>query len=155
MMYLLDVNVLFSLFWRQHVHHDAAQQWFAAQGKKGWCTCATTELGFARAFSNSKINPAMPSPFEALELLEGNKLGARHRFIAEDLTPAAAANEMLVQGYRQLTDAYLFGLCIKKRLTLVSFDTGLASPWQPGDSRLKWLKLLHPTAPSSIPSPLH
>lgn len=150
-MYLLDVNLLFALLWRKHVHHDAAQQWFAAQGKKGWCTCATTELGFARAFSNAKINPATVSPLEALELLEGNKPGGKHRFIAEDLTPAMAADEMLVQDYRQLTDAYLFGLCIKKRLTLVSLDTGLASLWRPADPRLKSLKILR----SDTPSPLH
>lgn len=141
-MFLLDVNVLIALLWEPHVHHAAAQQWFATHGKKGWSTCATTELGFARALSNPKINPAIPSPVEAIAFLDSNKKVSRHAFVNEDVTPAAATKDMLIQGYRQLTNAYLFGLCVKKRLIFVSFDTGLASLWRPGDPRVRFLKLL-------------
>ncbi len=145
-MFLLDVNLLFALLWEPHVHHAAAQQWFGAQGKKGWCTCATTELGFARAFANPKINPGVASPLDALELLEGNKRVHKHGFVSEDLTPVMATQDMLMQGHRQVTDAYLYGLCIKKRLVFVSFDAGLNSLFRPGDARLKSLKIL-PSAP--------
>ena len=141
-MFLLDVNVLFALLWEPHTHHGAAQQWFGAQGKKGWCTCATTELGFARAFVNPKINPGVASPRDALDLLEGNKGAHKHRFVSEDVVPLSATQDMLMQGYRQVTDAYLFGLCIKKGLVFVSFDTGLNSLFRPGDVRLKSLKIL-------------
>ena len=141
-MFLLDVNVLFALLWEPHVHHAAAHEWFGAHGKKGWCTCASTELGFARAFANPKINPGVASPRDALELLEGNKRVVKHSFVNEDVTPVIATGDMLMQGYRQLTDAYLFGLCIKKRLVFVSFDTGLNSLFRPGDTRLKSLNIL-------------
>lgn len=141
-MYLLDVNLLFSLLWEPHVHHAAAQRWFATQGKTGWCTCATTELGFARAFANPKINPSVASPLDALDLLEGNKRASKHSFVNEDVSAAVATADMLLQGYRQLTDAYLLGLCVTKRLVFVSFDSGLTSLWRPGDARLKLLKIL-------------
>lgn len=141
-MFLLDVNLLFSLLWEPHAHHAAAQQWFAAQGKKGWCTCAATELGFARAFANPRINPGVASPRDALELLEGNKRAYKHSFVSDDVTPVSATQDMLMQGYRQVTDAYLLGLCIKKRLVFVSFDTGLKSLLRQGDPRSKSLKIL-------------
>ena len=142
MMFLLDVNLLFALFWQPHEHHAAAQEWFGTQGKKGWCTCATTELGFARVFTNPKINPGVVSPADALDLLEGNKRAYKHSFVSEDVTPAVATRDLLIQGYRQWTDAYLLGLCIQKRLVFVSFDTGLHSLLRPGDPKLKSLKML-------------
>ena len=46
--YLLDVNVLIALIDPNHVHHDRAHQWFAAEGVHAWATCATTENGLLR-----------------------------------------------------------------------------------------------------------
>ncbi|MCC6764048.1 MAG: hypothetical protein IT293_05225 [Deltaproteobacteria bacterium] len=48
---LLDTNVLLALAWPNHQHHSAAHGWFAARAKKGWATCAFTQLGFIRLSS--------------------------------------------------------------------------------------------------------
>ncbi len=50
--YLLDVNVLIALIDANHVHHDRAHQWFAAEGIHAWATCATTENGLLRIVGN-------------------------------------------------------------------------------------------------------
>jgi hypothetical protein len=36
--YLLDVNVLIALIDANHVHHDRAHKWFAAEGAHAWAT---------------------------------------------------------------------------------------------------------------------
>ena len=49
---LLDVNVLVALFDPDHVHHEAAHDWFANEGTGGWATCPVTENGFIRVITN-------------------------------------------------------------------------------------------------------
>ncbi|MFN0130032.1 MAG: hypothetical protein ACKV19_25485 [Verrucomicrobiales bacterium] len=41
---LLDTNVLLALAWPNHQHHAQAHTWFSANAKKGWATCALTQL---------------------------------------------------------------------------------------------------------------
>jgi len=55
--YLLDVNVLIALIDANHVHHDRAHQWFAAEGVHAWATCATTENGLLRIVGNPRYRP--------------------------------------------------------------------------------------------------
>jgi uncharacterized protein len=38
MVYLLYVNVLIALIDPAHVQHDAAHEWFTAQGQQAWAT---------------------------------------------------------------------------------------------------------------------
>ena len=39
MTFLLDVNVLIALIDPAHVHHDIANRWFKAEGRRDWATC--------------------------------------------------------------------------------------------------------------------
>ena len=52
MITLPDVNVLIALAWPNHVHHDPARSWFAANLNTGWATCPLTEAGFVRLSCN-------------------------------------------------------------------------------------------------------
>ena len=69
MIALLDVNVLLALAWPNHVHNHAARKWFRTHRRQGWATCPSTENGFIRISSNSRIIPEAKSPQEAALLL--------------------------------------------------------------------------------------
>jgi uncharacterized protein len=52
---LLDVNVLLSLAWSNHLHHQAAHDWFARNASADWATCLFTQVGFLRLSLNPTI----------------------------------------------------------------------------------------------------
>lgn len=124
---LLDVNVLTALLWPTHEHHEAAHRWFAARGDAGWASCSLTQLGFVRIVSNPAFSRDALSPTEALTLLSENLTQASHEFWSESLqVPAAVkAVESSLQGYRQLTDAYLLALAHRRKGVLATFDRGI------------------------------
>ena len=125
---LLDVNVLIALLWPSHEHHDAAHDWLASRGSRSrWATCPLTQLAFVRIVSNPAFSPDALAPADALGLLERNLAHPGHEFWADGttLTEAVAPVVPRLQGYRQLTDAYLLGLALERRGVLASFDAGL------------------------------
>lgn len=124
---LLDLNILTALLWPAHEHHDAAHRWFAARGPAHWATCALTQLGFVRIVSSPAFSRDALSPIEALALLAENLSHAGHEFWTESLQVPAALKgiEAGLQGYRQLTDAYLLALAHRRKGVLATFDRGL------------------------------
>jgi hypothetical protein len=124
---LLDLNILTALLWPAHEHHEAAHRWFAARADAGWATCALTQLGFVRLVSNPVFSRDALSPAEGLALLAENVTHARHEFWTESLeVPVAVKDvEQRLQGYRQLTDAYLLALAHRRKGVLATFDRGL------------------------------
>lgn len=124
---LLDVNVLTALLWPAHEHHDAAHRWFAARGRAGWATCALTQLAFVRVTSNPAFSRDALSPREAAALLADNLAHPAHQFWTDELSVPAAIKgvETRLQGYRQLTDAYLMALAVERKSVLATFDQGL------------------------------
>lgn len=124
---LLDIRVLTALFWPTHEHHDAAHRWFGARAGAPWATCALTQLGFVRIVSNPAFSPDALSPVEALALLRENFAHPAHVFWTEGLPVPAAVQgiEARLQGYRQLTDAYLLALARRRKGVLATFDRGL------------------------------
>lgn len=124
---LLDLNILTALLWPAHEHHEAAHRWFAARGGAQWATCSLTQLGFVRIVSNPVFSRDALSPVEALGLLADNLTHASHEFWTEalQLPSAVKAMESSIQGYRQLTDAYLLALAHRRKGVLASFDRGL------------------------------
>ena len=50
---LLDVNVLVALFDPDHIHNEAAHNWFSANRQGGWATCPITENGLVRILANA------------------------------------------------------------------------------------------------------
>lgn len=124
---LLDLNILTALLWPAHEHHDAAHRWFRARGEARWATCSLTQLGFVRIVSNPAFSRDALSPVEALALLAGNLAQVRHEYWTEALQVPGAVKgiEARVQGYRQLTDAYLLALAHRRKGVLATFDRGL------------------------------
>ena len=45
---LFDVSMLIALLQPDHVHHEAAHQWWSANASEGWASCPLTQNGFVR-----------------------------------------------------------------------------------------------------------
>ena len=127
MVALLDVNALVALAWPNHVHHETAHLWFREQQDRGWATCPLTESGFVRVSSNPATTPEARTPREALELLELMVAAAGHVFWHDDVSLATdelVFRERLV-GHRQVTDAHLLALAMRRGGRLATFDRGI------------------------------
>ncbi len=124
---LLDVNVLVALAWPNHVHHEAAHRWFDANRDRGWATCPLTQSGFVRVSSNPSTTPAARTPAEALHLLEQIVELPGHVFWADDVALATdrAVRWDSILGHRQVTDAHLLALAIRRNGRLATFDRGV------------------------------
>lgn len=124
---LLDVNFLTALLWPAHVHHESAHRWSSARAKARWATCPLTQLGFVRIVSNPAFSRDALSPVAAAALLAENLSHPAHEFWAEGLQVSVAIErlESRMQGYRQLTDAYLLALASRRKGVLATFDGGL------------------------------
>jgi hypothetical protein len=125
---LLDVNMLIALAWPSHVHHSKAQAWFSKNAALGWATCPLTQCAFVRISSNPKIIPEAVTPKEALALLGEVVQDPTHTFWEDDIgiLDDHVPSELLV-GHRQVTDAYLLGLAIRRGGRLVTLDTGVSA----------------------------
>ncbi len=127
MIALLDVNVLVALAWPNHIHHESAHRWFDRHKASGWATCPLTQTAFVRVSSNGRVFPEARSPREALELLDRIVALPNHVFWTDDTSIVKSRfvrRESLV-GYRQLTDAHLLALALKRRGRLATFDRAL------------------------------
>jgi uncharacterized protein len=104
---LLDIDILTALLWPTHEHHELAHRWFGHR--------ADAPVLFA----------GRPSPTEALALLGENLAHPGHEFWTDSLQVPAAVKtvDARLQGYRQLTDAYL--LAHRRKGVLATFDRGL------------------------------
>lgn len=123
---LLDVNVLVALAWPNHIHHVPALAWFRRHASGGWATSSITETGFVRVSSNHAALPDARPPLETAALLRRMTALPHHVFWNDDLhfadSPFVALDKLV--GYRQITDAHLLGLAIRRRGRLVTFDGG-------------------------------
>jgi uncharacterized protein len=121
---LLDTNVLLALAWPNHQHHAQAHQWFGAHARKGWATCAFTQLGFVRLSSNPAYTPSAVTPRDAAALLATLVAHKAHRFLN---SPAAADPAIYTHtlGHQQVNDAWLVGVARRSKGRLVTLDTRL------------------------------
>ncbi len=127
MVSLLDVNTLVALAWPNHIHHEPAHAWFSEHRGEGWATCPVTESGFVRVSSNPATTPGARSPREAAELLRRIVGLPGHRFWSDDVSPARADSPAweLVLGHRQVTDAHLLALALRREGRLATFERGV------------------------------
>ena len=126
---LLDLNVLTALLWPAHEHYETAHRWFRARADAHWATWSLTQLGFVRIVSNPAFSRDALSPPGAVAFLGADLSHATHEFWTETLQVPAAIKGMepRLQGYRQLTDAYLLALANHRKGVLATFDRGLRS----------------------------
>jgi len=137
---LLDVNVLIALIWPEHQFHRQAFSWFDRNARHGWATCPITQMGFVRMLSSSPIREA-PTVSEALKLLELNLEHPDHEFWADEIgiLPAINLTGAILQGHRQITDAYLLGLAVRHKGKLATFDRSIATLLPEGKRKSDWI----------------
>ena len=120
---LLDVNVLVALFHPDHIYHDAAHAWFAANRAIGWATCPLTENGVLRILANSATFGDHHSPASLRQRLDTLCSAEEHTFWPDtvSLRDEGFFNLSGVS-YRQITDIYLLGLAVANQGRLATFD---------------------------------
>lgn len=125
--YLLDVNVLLALSLKTHLQHVAAAEWFHGSPGRLWATSPMTQAGLVRLLSNPGIVGAEITPQEAMARLAETMDSPSHEFWPDTLGFTEAVREPCddLQGYRQVTDAYLLGLAFHNRGKLATFDSGI------------------------------
>jgi uncharacterized protein len=130
---LLDVNVLIALLDAAHVHHGSARAWLEANIAAGWASCPLTQNGCIRILSQPAY-PGAEAPAAVAARLAG-AAGARwHEFWADDLSlldPGVLDWRQLL-GSRQLTDAYLLALAVRRGGRLVTLDRSVPLAAVPG-----------------------
>ena len=116
---LPDRNVLIALAVADHVHHEAALDWFV-QHDGSFATSPITQGTLLRLLIRSGVPAAV-----ALEVLDRVAGHGRHEFWPDD-RPYDASSLRGVVGHRQVTDGYLAALARTRGGRLVTFDKGLA-----------------------------
>jgi len=129
---LLDANVLIALAVADHIHHDAAEEWFTRR-RGGFATCPITQGALIRLVVRHGATPA-----QATAVLASVTAHRHHEFWPDDLDFAAVEMSGVI-GHRQVTDAYLAALARHRAGQVATFDHGLA--------------VLHPDVTVTVPLP--
>jgi toxin-antitoxin system PIN domain toxin len=121
---LLDVNVLVALFHPDHIHHEAAHDWFADERRHGWATCPITESGFLRIVLQLAAGDARVRAEQVAKDLRAFRRSGKHVFWPDSvsLEDATLFNAAHIGGHRQVTDVYLLGLATRMAGRLATFD---------------------------------
>lgn len=127
---LLDVNLLISLAWPNHVHHASARTWFLARDGQPWATSPVTEAGFVRVSSNASAIPTAVTPGEARTLLGRMQQVEGHVFLPDDVELVVGSERALagrIVGHRQVTDAHLLALARRHGARLATLDRAVTA----------------------------
>jgi uncharacterized protein len=116
---LLDASVLIALVVEDHVHHDAAESWFA-RSTEPIATCPITQGSLVRLL----IREGQPAQ-AAAAVVSGLMAEPRHEFWPDEAAFDAVSLNGVI-GHRQVTDAYLAHLARARGGRLATFDQGLA-----------------------------
>jgi toxin-antitoxin system PIN domain toxin len=126
---LLDVNVMIALLDPDHVFHERAHEWWAANSESGWASCPLTENGVVRIMSNPNYSAKTQfAPEELIERLREFAKNSDHEFWPDDISlrdaKVFAADRILSS--RLITDIYLLALATKHKGRMVTFDQGIS-----------------------------
>jgi uncharacterized protein len=116
---LLDANALIALLVDDHVHHVAAENWFANMGEN-FATCPVTQGSLMRLLIREGQSAA-----GAQAVIRGTTASPRHEFWPDDVGYVDIPVKGIV-GHRQVTDAYLAQLARAHGSRLATFDQALA-----------------------------
>ena len=120
MTFLLDANVLIALLVDDHVHHGAAENWFAGLSQN-FATCPITQGSLLRLLIREGQLAAT-----ARAVLAGTIADPRHEFWPDDI-PYTEVPVQGIIGHRQVTDAYLAQLARARGSRLATFDQAMAT----------------------------
>jgi len=123
---LLDVNVLIALLDPDHVHHRSATGWLVQNLHLGWASCPLTQNGCIRIMSQSAY-PNGAAPGRIANRLREAMQAPAHEFWPDDIDGVAstALDWTVILGSRQLTDAYLLALAVRRGGRFVTLDRGV------------------------------
>lgn len=119
MTFLLDANVLIALVVEDHVHHTAAETWYA-ETAAAIATCPITQGSLVRLLIREG-----QSAQSATAVVSALMTQPRHVFWPDDAAFDAVSLTGVI-GHRQVTDAYLAHLARTHDGRLATFDQGLA-----------------------------
>lgn len=119
-MILLDANILVALVVSDHVHHDAAEAWFAGTEER-FATCPITEGSLVRLLVREGQTAET-----AKAIVAGVSADTRHEFLPDRLSYCEVSMTGVI-GHRQVTDAYLAELARAHGARLATFDEGMAA----------------------------
>ena len=132
---LLDVNVLIALLDAAHVHHHQARAWMEENIEEGWASCPITQNGCIRILSQQAYPGAQPPAVIAARLAEAADT-RWHEFWPDELSlvDSGTLHWPQILGSRQLTDAYLLALAVRRCGRLVTLDRAVPLAAVPGAS---------------------
>ena len=124
---LLDVNVLIALVDAAPIQHDAADDWFAAEGRHSWSTCPLTENGLLRIMGHARYPNSPGTPAAIATLLAGLRMLPGHHFWPDSISllEAERIDAGRLMHATQVTDSYLLALAHANRGQLATFDRKL------------------------------
>ncbi len=118
--YLLDVNALIGLGFREHGFHSRMDKWIHSSSSHTFATRSITELGFVRILAqHPEFDITVELARERLQLLK-NALGEKLSFLSDHL----GANQLprWVKHPKQTTDGHLVALAKAHSAVLATFD---------------------------------
>jgi toxin-antitoxin system PIN domain toxin len=130
---LLDINVLLALLDRDHVDHVLARDWLDREIAAGWASCAITQNGAVRVMSQPRY-PSPVAPAVVADLLERACATPHHEFWSCEISllDPRVVDRRRLHGPRQVTDAYLLALAVRRGGRFVTFDQAVVTSAVPG-----------------------
>lgn len=121
MTWLLDGNVLAALALDTHEHHARASRWWG-EGRR-FATCAITQGTLLRVHMIMAEDQSAAAAWGALREIETL---AGHEFWEDSFSYVSVPNR-LIQGPKQVTDAWLVELARRRKGKLATMDAALAA----------------------------
>lgn len=124
---LLDVNVLIALLDDAHVFSRRANEWLDA-APRPIATCPIVEIGVIRIMSAPAYSVThRASPEQIAEGLRSLTEAVDHEFWTDDVSmlDATLVDFSRLHGHRQVTEACLLALAVRRGGVIASFDTAL------------------------------
>lgn len=124
---LLDVNVLIALLDDAHVFSRRANEWLDGEARRV-ATCPIVENGVIRIMSAPAYSAThRATPEQVAEGLKAFAEGMDHEFWPDEvsLLDDTLVDFSRLHGHRQVTDAYLLALAVRRGGALASFDTAM------------------------------
>jgi hypothetical protein len=119
--YLFDVNVLVAILDEDHIHHQAATEWFDTPGLQ-WAICPFTEAGLLRYMTRPKTGDMSMEEATTMVARLAQEPGYNYQPISADWQTLCGRFFKRLFGHKQITDAYLLGLAVREGSVLVTFD---------------------------------
>lgn len=140
---LLDVNVLIALLDDAHVFSRRANEWLDAEPRR-IATCPIVENGVIRIMSSPSYSTLQrATPEQVAEGLKALAEATDHEFWPDSvsLLDETVVDFSRLHGHRQVTDAYLLALAVRRGGTLASLDKALPVTAVRGAGKRQWLEI--------------